>query len=74
MRELQAIEAEHPEWVSASSPTQRVGAKADSGFSEVTHEMPMLSLDNAFNEEELLAFEKRIHDRLNDSSTIEFCV
>lgn len=73
-RELRALEDEHPELVTPDSPTQRVGAKPKGGFAEVTHELPMLSLDNAFSEEELRAFVKRIADRLSgvDGSTLEF--
>lgn len=72
LRELQQIEADHPELVSADSPTQRVGAKPDNGFEEVTHELPMLSLDNAMSDEELISFDKRIKDRLKSSTDIEY--
>ncbi|MBD3669016.1 MAG: NAD-dependent DNA ligase LigA [Kangiella sp.] len=72
LRELQQIEAEHPELVSADSPTQRVGAKPDNGFEEVTHELPMLSLDNAMTDDELVSFDKRIKDRLKSSADIEY--
>lgn len=64
MRELQAVEAEFPELVTASSPTQRVGAQPLEAFGEVQHLVPMLSLANVFSEEELLAYDKRVHDRL----------
>lgn len=72
LRELQQIETEHPELVSTDSPTQRVGAKPDNGFEEVTHELPMLSLDNAMTDEELVSFDKRIKDRLKSSADIEY--
>ncbi|WP_417446488.1 NAD-dependent DNA ligase LigA [Kangiella sp.] len=72
LRELQQIESEHPELVSADSPTQRVGAKPDNGFQEVTHELPMLSLDNAMSDEELVSFNKRIQDRLKATDKIEY--
>lgn len=62
--QLKALELEYPELVSADSPTQRVGAKPLSGFSQIRHEIPMLSLDNAFSDEEFNAFVKRIEDRL----------
>ena len=62
--QLKALELEHPELVTADSPTQRVGAKPLSGFSQIRHEIPMLSLDNAFSDEEFHAFVKRIEDRL----------
>ncbi|WP_221799564.1 NAD-dependent DNA ligase LigA [Oceanobacter mangrovi] len=71
MRELQALEAEHPELVSSDSPTQRVGAAPLSAFDEVQHELAMLSLDNAMNEEEFRAFYQRVQDRLKTSDEIE---
>lgn len=61
---LKALEAAHPELITADSPTQRVGAKPLSGFAQIRHEIPMLSLDNAFSDEEFYAFVKRIEDRL----------
>ncbi|MEB4592768.1 NAD-dependent DNA ligase LigA [Candidatus Thiothrix sp. Deng01] len=71
-RELQALETEHPELVTADSPTQRVGGTPLSEFGEVRHAIPMLSLGNVFSDEELLAFDKRIHDRLKSDAEIEF--
>ena len=62
--QLKALELEHPEFLTSDSPTQRVGAKPLSGFSQIRHEIPMLSLDNAFSDEEFKAFVKRIEDRL----------
>ncbi len=62
--QLKALEAAHPELITADSPTQRVGAKPQSGFAQIRHEIPMLSLDNAFSDEEFYAFVKRIEDRL----------
>ena len=64
MRELQKLEAEHPELLSQDSPSQRVGGKAREGFVKATHSSPMLSLDNALNEEELVAFDRRIRELL----------
>ena len=61
---LKALEAAHPELITADSPTQRVGAKPLSGFAQIRHEIPMLSLDNAFSDEEFYVFVKRIEDRL----------
>lgn len=69
--ELQALETEHPHLITPESPTQRVGAKPMGGFTEVAHELPMLSLDNAFNDEDLAAFMRRVEERL-DQSPIEF--
>ena len=62
--QLKALELEHPEFLTSDSPTQRVGAKPLSGFSQIRHEIPMLSLDNAFSDQEFNAFVKRIEDRL----------
>ena len=67
MRRLQEIEREHPELVTADSPTQRVGATKLEAFREVRHAKPMLSLDNVFNDAELEAFDKRTRDRLVDA-------
>ena len=62
--QLKTLELAHPEFLTSDSPTQRVGAKPLSGFSQIRHEIPMLSLDNAFSDEEFNAFVKRIEDRL----------
>ncbi|HDR1042909.1 TPA: NAD-dependent DNA ligase LigA [Pasteurella multocida] len=71
---LKTLEQQYPQWFSSDSPTQRVGAKPLSAFAQVQHEMPMLSLDNAFSDEELHAFVKRIQDRLVFSpKSLEFC-
>lgn len=64
MRELQALEAEHPELVTPESPTQRVGAAPVSAFGSVRHVVPMLSLGNAFDEEDVTAFDRRVTDTL----------
>ncbi|WP_428959656.1 NAD-dependent DNA ligase LigA [Xanthomonas oryzae] len=64
MRELEALEAEHPQLASANSPTQRVGHLAASRFAEVRHALPMLSLGNAFSDEEVTEFVRRISERL----------
>ena len=60
VRELRALEAEHPSLVTADSPTQRPGGRPASTFAPVTHRVPMLSLDNAFSREELTAWGTRI--------------
>ena len=74
MRRLQDIEQQHPELLSDDSPSQRVGGAALPSFSQVSHAVPMLSLDNAFSEEELEAFDRRISDRLNykDDQQIDY--
>ncbi|TVP89529.1 MAG: NAD-dependent DNA ligase LigA [Pseudomonadaceae bacterium] len=64
-RELQSIEAEHPELVSADSPTQRVGGAPLSAFAEVKHEVPMLSLGNAFDEQSMRDFDRRVREGLD---------
>jgi DNA ligase (NAD+) len=60
MNQLRALEAEHPELVTADSPTQRVGGKPKEGFAKVAHSRPMLSLDNAYDEAELRAWAERV--------------
>jgi DNA ligase (NAD+) len=65
-RELEGLEAEFPELVTPDSPTQQVGAAAATTFAEVPHVLPMLSLDNAFNLEDLLAWGKRIERQITD--------
>ena len=72
MRRLQQLEAEHPELVTPASPTQRVGAKPLKSFAEARHETPMLSLANAFSREDLLAFDKRLHDRAGVSEPFDY--
>jgi len=64
VRELEALELAHPELAVADSPTQRVGGKASSRFAEVRHAVPMLSLGNAFSDEEVQDFVRRISERL----------
>lgn len=59
-RELQEIEASHPEWITADSPTQRVGGQPRTGFREVRHHVPMLSLANGFSEEDIRSFDRRV--------------
>jgi DNA ligase (NAD+) len=62
MQQLKNLEAEHPGLVTPDSPTQRVGGKPREGFVKVPHSSPMLSLDNTYNEEELRAWERRVHE------------
>ncbi|MDF2177233.1 NAD-dependent DNA ligase LigA [Aliiglaciecola sp. CAU 1673] len=73
MRELQALESEHPEWITPDSPTQKVGAPPLKAFAEVEHDVPMLSLDNAFDNDEFFAFVKRMQDRLKTRLDSAFC-
>ncbi|EIQ79303.1 NAD-dependent DNA ligase adenylation domain protein, partial [Shigella flexneri 1235-66] len=73
MRELRELEAQHPELVTPDSPTQRVGAAPLASFSQIRHEVPMLSLDNVFDEESFLAFNKRVQDRLKSTDKLTWC-
>jgi DNA ligase (NAD+) len=75
LRELQAIEAAHPELLTADSPTQRVGAGPLKAFAEVAHVLPMLSLNNAFSEAEVEAFDRRVREGLQrEDAAIEYAV
>src|SRR5437763_4839766 len=71
MEQLKKLEAEHPELVTPDSPTQRVGGKPREGFVKVPHSIPMLSLDNAYSEDELRAWERRVHE-LSGRTDIEY--
>lgn len=71
--ELKKLESQYPALVTPDSPTQRVGGKPLSEFAEVKHVIPMLSLDNAFADEDIFNFDKRIHDRLESDKPIEYC-
>ena len=73
LRELQALEAAHPSLARPDSPTRRVGAAPLEAFESVRHEQPMLSLDNAFSDEEFEQFHRRVLDRLGDpDAALEF--
>ncbi|MGB9670970.1 MAG: NAD-dependent DNA ligase LigA [Halothiobacillaceae bacterium] len=72
MRELLEIEADHPEWVTPDSPSQRVGWAPQAGFAEVRHAMPMLSLDNAMDKDELADFDRRVRERLGTDHAVEY--
>jgi DNA ligase (NAD+) len=71
MQELKKLEAAHPELITPDSPTQRVGGKPREGFLKVEHSRPMLSLDNALNEQELRNWDRRVHE-LAGSDKIEY--
>lgn len=66
MNRLRELENSYPELISPDSPTQRVGSRPQAAFNAVPHEVPMLSLDNAFTEEDLREFDRRVRDRLDD--------
>jgi DNA ligase (NAD+) len=71
MRQLKDLEAEHPELITADSPTQRVGGKPREGFVKVSHSSPMLSLDNTYSEKELRDWERRVHE-LSGRSEVDY--
>ncbi len=70
--ELQSLEKQHPEFITTDSPTQRVGAVPLKEFAEVQHDIPMLSLENAFTEEDVIAFNHRVQERLDRVQDIEY--
>jgi DNA ligase (NAD+) len=72
MVELRALEAEYPDLVTPDSPTQRVGATPVAAFGVVQHKVPMLSLDNAFTDEDLQDFDRRVRERLGHNGEIEY--
>ncbi|WP_391528861.1 NAD-dependent DNA ligase LigA [Photorhabdus akhurstii] len=73
MQELKDLEEQYPELITSDSPTQRVGAAPLTAFEQVRHEIPMLSLDNVFDEESYLAFDKRVRDRLKETQDLVVC-
>lgn len=70
--ELKALEAEHPHLVTPDSPTQRVGGSALAAFSQIRHEVPMLSLGNAFEEADLREFDRRVVDGLDQPGAVDY--
>jgi DNA ligase (NAD+) len=72
MNRLKALEAEHPALITSDSPTQRVGGKPKEGFVKTPHSRPMLSLDNAYNETELRAWDQRFRDALPSTETVRY--
>ena len=75
IKQLQNLELTHPELITPDSPTQRVGGAPLSQFSSIRHQLPMLSLDNVFDESSFIAFNKRIKDRLelDEEQAVEYC-
>lgn len=73
MAELRELEAKRPDLLTADSPSQRVGGQAQNSFGQVRHEVPMLSLDNVFEEPGFLAFDKRVRDRLKRDDDMAYC-
>jgi DNA ligase (NAD+) len=72
MNRLKKLEEKHPELVTTDSPSQRVGGKPKDGFAKMPHSRPMLSLDNAYNEEELRAWDQRVRDALPSSEAVRY--
>ncbi len=72
MSELRDLEAAHPQLITPDSPTQRVAGTPSASFEEVVHEVPMLSLDNAFSDEEVRAFDRRAAERLGTDGPLEY--
>ncbi|MBY4839404.1 NAD-dependent DNA ligase LigA [Pantoea sp. DY-5] len=73
MVQLRELESAHPDLITPDSPTQRVGAAPLAAFEQVRHEVPMLSLDNTFDEAGFLAFNKRVRDRLKSTDELTYC-
>ncbi|WP_409519166.1 DNA ligase LigA-related protein, partial [Pantoea sp. CTOTU49201] len=73
MVQLHKLESAHPDLITPDSPTQRVGAAPLAAFEQVRHEVPMLSLDNTFDEAGFLAFNKRVQDRLKSTDELTYC-
>ncbi len=72
LRELQQIERDHPELITSASPTQRVGAEPLAQFDEVKHALPMLSLDNALDGQQMIDFDRRVRERLKTSAEVVY--
>ncbi|MXP66585.1 NAD-dependent DNA ligase LigA [Pantoea sp. Nvir] len=73
MSELRALEEKYPNFVTLDSPTQRVGATPLRSFEQVHHEVPMLSLENTFNEAGFFAFNKRVQERVKNKDNVNYC-
>ncbi len=73
IQQLKILESENPELITADSPTQKVGGTVLETFSKVNHQVPMLSLDNVFNNEDLSDFVDRLNNRLNSTEQLTFC-
>ena len=73
VKKAEEIEKEHPDWVSANSPTRRLGERTTKGFKQVKHDVPMLSLSNTYSKNEVADFIKRTQ-KLLEKKDVEFCV
>lgn len=74
VKKLEKLEAEHPDFITPDSPTQRVGKDLTKDFKSVQHKVPMLSLANTYNEEELYDFDRRVNDALPENEKVEYIV
>src|SRR5438874_13428050 len=72
LEELKKLETEHPNLITPDSPTQRVGGRPIEGFHTVRHRVPMLSIDNTYNAEELREFDRRVRKGLNKGETVTY--
>lgn len=72
MHRLTEMEAEHPEWITADSPTQRVGGAPREGLSKAPHSSPLLSLDNAYSQAEVVEFDRRVREGLGGATAVEY--
>ena len=73
IRRLKEIETANPQWLSADSPSQRVGGRALAAFTQVQHDVPMLSLDNVFTADDFHHFERRVNERVVDDAPVAYC-
>jgi DNA ligase (NAD+) len=74
LKNLEAIEKDHPELITPDSPTRRVGSDLTKDFKPIEHKVPMLSLSNTYSEEELLDFDRRVKEGLDDDEKVEYIV
>jgi DNA ligase (NAD+) len=74
IKELEKLEEEHPEFITPDSPTQRVGKDLTKDFNQITHKVPMLSLANTYNEDELLDFDRKVKSGLPEGEIVEYVV
>jgi DNA ligase (NAD+) len=73
-KKLEAAEKAHPEWITPDSPTQRVGSSLNQGFETVSHLVPMLSLENSYNAEDLLDWDRKVQELAGSHTRVEYCI
>ncbi|MEK0434664.1 MAG: NAD-dependent ligase LigA, partial [Pseudomonadota bacterium] len=71
--ELQQLETRHPDWITPDSPTQRVGGAPLPEFTQVQHDVPMLSINNGFDDEDIRAFDRRVNEGLDETDVAYAC-